>query len=52
MSNKQRSCLSNVNHMNIFSLTMACLLMVGFKYSDIPHHGADCLAVATALHPD
>ena len=36
MSRKQRSYLSNVNRMIIFSLTVAGLLMDGFQSSDIP----------------
>ena len=36
MSRKQRSYLSNVNRMIIFSLTIAGLLMDGFQSSDIP----------------
>jgi len=36
MSRKQRSYLSNVNRMIIFSLTVAGLLMDGFQSSDVP----------------
>jgi len=36
MSNQQRSYLSNVNRMIIFSLTVAGLLMDGFQSSDVP----------------
>ena len=35
MSRKQRSYLSNVNRLIIFSLTVAGLLMDGFQSSDI-----------------
>ena len=36
MSRKQRSYLSNMNRLIIFSLTVAGLLMDGFQSSDIP----------------
>lgn len=36
MSRKQRSYLSNMNRLIIFSLTVAGLLMDGFQSPDIP----------------
>ena len=36
MSRKQRSYLSNMNRMIIFSFTVVGLLMDGFQISDIP----------------
>lgn len=37
MSRKQRSYLSNMNRMIIFSLTVAGFFMDGFQFSDIPY---------------